>query len=165
MKKKVFELLTLAAASPARSPHGRQKVLIPEYDLTRRFDSYTFTNKAWKKSLSFQAWLVHVKYQCFPSKQEVAINPFCMVYSAPNFIYWVTEHIFVSVFCHSHSSPLWQEEITLLMILYCEHQSFPIYIFFPKRRVVEPQVKEWGEGRSGEGQSEPFLAVCVLLTD
>ena len=107
----------------------------------------------------------YVKYQCFPSKQEVAINPFCMVYSAPNFIYWVTEHIFVSVFCHSHSSPLWQEEITLLMILYCEHQSFPIYIFFPKRRVVEPQVKEWGEGRSGEGQSEPFLAVCVLLTD
>ena len=29
MKKKVFELLALAAASPARSRHGRQKLSIP----------------------------------------------------------------------------------------------------------------------------------------
>ena len=36
MKKYVFELLTLAAASPARRRHGRQKVLIPECDLTGR---------------------------------------------------------------------------------------------------------------------------------
>ena len=33
-EKKVFELLTLAAASPAHCRHGRQKVSIPEYDLT-----------------------------------------------------------------------------------------------------------------------------------
>ena len=33
-KKKVFELPTLAAAAPARCRHGRQKVLIPECNLT-----------------------------------------------------------------------------------------------------------------------------------
>ena len=32
MKKKVFELLTLAAASPAHRRHGRQKVSILECD-------------------------------------------------------------------------------------------------------------------------------------
>ena len=36
MKKKVFELLTLAAASQARYRRGRQKVLIPKCDLTGR---------------------------------------------------------------------------------------------------------------------------------
>ena len=36
MKKKVYELLTLAAAAPARRHHGTQKVLIPECDLTGR---------------------------------------------------------------------------------------------------------------------------------
>ena len=35
-KKKVFEQLTLAAASPAHRRHGRQKVSIPECDLTGR---------------------------------------------------------------------------------------------------------------------------------
>ena len=32
MKKKVFEQLTLAAASPARGRHGRQKVSITEWE-------------------------------------------------------------------------------------------------------------------------------------
>ena len=36
MKKKVFELLRLAAATPARRNHGRQKVSIPKCDLTGR---------------------------------------------------------------------------------------------------------------------------------
>ena len=34
--KRVFELLTVAAGSPAPRRHGRQKVPIPEYDLTDR---------------------------------------------------------------------------------------------------------------------------------
>ena len=36
MKKKVFELLMLAAASQAHRRHGRQKVSIPECGLTAR---------------------------------------------------------------------------------------------------------------------------------
>ena len=36
MKKKVLELLTLAAASPVHRHYGRQKVLIPKCDLTGR---------------------------------------------------------------------------------------------------------------------------------
>ena len=35
-KKRVFELLTVAAGSPVHHRHGRQKVSIPEYDLTGR---------------------------------------------------------------------------------------------------------------------------------
>ena len=35
-KKKVFELLTIGAGSPASCRHGRQKVSIPEGDLTGR---------------------------------------------------------------------------------------------------------------------------------
>ena len=35
-KKKVFGQLTLAVAAPARRCRGRQKVLIPECDLTDR---------------------------------------------------------------------------------------------------------------------------------
>ena len=67
MKKKVFELLRLAAASPAHRRHGRQKDSFPEcdltgrrvmvnrsslclhrrnYDFTRSFDSYSIANKA-----------------------------------------------------------------------------------------------------------------------
>ena len=34
MKKKVFKLLTLSAAPQVRRRHGRQKVSIPECDLT-----------------------------------------------------------------------------------------------------------------------------------
>ena len=35
-KKRVFELLKVGAGYPARRQHGRQKVSIPEYDLTGR---------------------------------------------------------------------------------------------------------------------------------
>lgn len=35
-KKRVFEILTVGAGSLAGRHHGRQKVLIPEYDLTGR---------------------------------------------------------------------------------------------------------------------------------
>ena len=35
-KKNVFEKLTVAVASPVRCRHGRQKVSIPECDLTGR---------------------------------------------------------------------------------------------------------------------------------
>ena len=35
-KKKVFELLTVGAGSPAHRCHGRQKVSIPKCDLTGR---------------------------------------------------------------------------------------------------------------------------------
>ena len=37
-KKKVFGLLTVGAGSPPRHRHGRQKVSIPECDLTRRLE-------------------------------------------------------------------------------------------------------------------------------
>ena len=45
MKKRVFELLTLAAVSPARSRHGRQKVSIPECDLTDRRSTITLRHE------------------------------------------------------------------------------------------------------------------------
>ena len=69
MKKKVFELLTLAAASPVHRPHGRQKVSIPECDRTGRrvmvnrsaalslnTGSFISNNKMLLPTLTYSVW-------------------------------------------------------------------------------------------------------------